>query len=63
MVCGEEESRVNGFVEVEENEESHSVNNVMQLQFVKSALTVNPCMVSVKSQPLHGECQKSTPVQ
>lgn len=45
MVC-EEENRVNGFVEVEE-EESHTVTNVMQLQFVKSALTVNPCMVGI----------------
>ena len=42
MVCQEEPSS-NGFTEAEE--ESHSITNVMQLQFVKSALTVNPCLV------------------
>lgn len=44
IVCQEEQS-VNGFAETEED--NHSITNVMQLQFVKSALTVNPCVVCI----------------
>lgn len=44
VVCQEEQS-VNGFAETEED--NHSITNVMQLQFVKSALTVNPCVVCI----------------
>lgn len=44
VVCQEEQS-VNGFAETEQD--NHSITNVMQLQFVKSALTVNPCVVCI----------------
>lgn len=44
IVCQEEQG-VNGFAETEQD--NHSITNVMQLQFVKSALTVNPCVVCI----------------
>lgn len=52
VVCQEEQS-VNGFAETKED--NHSITNVMQLQFVKSALTVNPCVTNHEHVFLQGE--------